>query len=81
MDDVSKIAGAIGYITPGKTMPDFKFRMNGGRAPLQTGVDSIAKFYAGWSLFLKDAVTMYEAVEIGLLEGAATTTRGKSVNL
>lgn len=56
----SKIENAYAYFCPGKTVPKFKFKQNGGKSELIRGMrggtgPGLKKYFAGWVQFVKMA--------------------------
>jgi len=62
------VDGAIAYFEPGKAVPGFKYTTNQGRCALTKGVDDRAKFFEGWSAFLKEALCRFNAKSIAVYD-------------
>jgi len=61
-------AGVLAYFEPGKIVPGFKYRTNGGRADVVKGADDKRNLFQGWVQFLKEAISGYYAYRIMVFE-------------
>ncbi|KAL8430543.1 hypothetical protein Efla_000488 [Eimeria flavescens] len=66
---VSPVEGALAFFEPKKTVPDFKFKDNGGKSEIiRNLMEDKSKYYNGWCQFFKTAAECHGVCR--LLPGA-----------